>query len=316
MRIILELTENKTRVASLKMRMSVLGSGSGGNATILECGDVCLLIDAGLSAKQLTIRMEKIGVNPDELTGILLTHEHSDHARGLDVLLRKRNIPVYANAMTKEALQWGMKSEVQWKVFNTGQDFVLEGLSVHPFPIPHDAAEPVGFTLEKDAVKFGLVTDVGYVTQAMRMHLKAADALFVESNYDEELLEADTKRPWSTKQRISSRHGHLSNTQAGELIADVGCGRLGHVVLGHLSGDCHCPIVATRTVNDLLCSEGLTDVNVFCANQSDPTEWVEFGVVVEKVVEETVTAPKVAAVKVEEIQLAPVDGKLLQVDLF
>lgn len=100
--------------------MAVLGSGSGGNATILECGKTRLLLDAGLSAKQLIIRMVAIGVDPDSLTGVLLTHEHSDHARGLDVLLRKRKIPVYANAMTKEALEWGMKSEVLWKIFNTG----------------------------------------------------------------------------------------------------------------------------------------------------------------------------------------------------
>jgi phosphoribosyl 1,2-cyclic phosphodiesterase len=259
------------------MRMAVLGSGSGGNATVLECGNTRLLVDAGLSAKQLTQRLKLLGVNPDSLTGILLTHEHSDHARGLDVLLRKRNIPVYANAMTKEALQWGMKSEVQWKVFHTGQDFELEQFSVHPFPIPHDAAEPVGFTLTAASTKFGLVTDVGYITQAMRMHLRESDALFVESNYDEELLEADTKRPWSTKQRIASRHGHLSNTQAGELIADVGCERLAHVVLGHLSGDCNCPKVATQTVSDLLNTGGLSQVNVFCAQQDAPTEWVEFG---------------------------------------
>ena len=236
-----------------------------------------MLLDAGLSAKQLTLRMENIGVDPDSLTGILLTHEHSDHARGLDVLLRKRKIPVYANAMTKEALQWGMKSEVQWKVFHTGQEFKLGDLTVYPFPIPHDAAEPVGFTVLGGSTKFGLVTDVGYVTQAMRMHLRETQALFVEANYDEELLEADTKRPWSTKQRISSRHGHLSNTQAGELIADVGCERLGHVVLGHLSGDCNCPKIAANTVSELLESGGLNQVNVFCASQHEPTEWVEFG---------------------------------------
>lgn len=257
--------------------MAVLGSGSGGNATVLECGKTRLLLDAGLSAKQLTDRLAAIGVDPESLSGVLLTHEHSDHARGLDVLLRKRDIPVYANAMTKEALQWGMKSNVTWKVFNTGQDFALGPLTVHPFPIPHDAAEPVGFTLQCSETKFGLVTDVGYITQAMRMHLRSSDALFVESNYDEGLLEADTKRPWATKQRIASRHGHLSNTQAGELIADVGSERLKHVVLGHLSGDCNCPTVASNTVKGQVSAAGLTQVNVLCASQVDPTEWVEFG---------------------------------------
>jgi len=267
-------------VAGVKMRMAVLGSGSGGNATILECGDVRVLLDAGLSAKQLVLRLNKLDVDPDGLSGIILTHEHSDHARGMDVFLRNRRIPVYANAMTREALQWGCKSEIDWKVFHTGEAFDVCDLSVYPFPIPHDAAEPVGFVVEGGATKFGLVTDVGYVTQAMRVHLKGSDALFVEANYDEELLEADTKRPWSTKQRIASRHGHLSNTQAGELIADVGCERLSGVVLGHLSGDCNCPIVAGRTVRSLLESKGLGGVNIQCAEQHEPTGWVEFGEVV------------------------------------
>lgn len=255
--------------------MAVLGSGSGGNATVVEFGGVRILLDAGLSAKQLTERLLTVGVDPDSLNGILLTHEHSDHARGLDVLLRKRKVPVYANAMTKEALQWGMKSDVEWKIFHTGQDFELEGVRVHAFPIPHDAAEPVGFTLDASGVKFGLVTDVGYITQAMRMHLRGADALFVESNYDEGLLEADTKRPWSTKQRIASRHGHLSNTQAGELIVDVGCERLKYVVLGHLSSDCNCPNVAKQTVGGMLEASGLGAVDVQCAQQSAPTAWCE-----------------------------------------
>lgn len=259
------------------MRMVVLGSGSGGNATLLQCGVKTLLIDAGLSAKQLVLRMERVGVDPEALDGILLTHEHSDHTRGLDVFLRKRNVPVYANAMTKEALQWGLKSTVQWKVFSTGQAFHIDTIEVYPFAIPHDAAEPVGFTLVADETKFGLVTDVGYTTQSMRMHLKEAHAIFVESNYDEGLLEADTKRPWSTKQRIASRHGHLSNVQAGELMAEVASTRLAHVVLGHLSSDCNTPEVAKKAVLKALNEQHFFDVEVYCASQNEPTDWIEFG---------------------------------------
>lgn len=262
----------------VRMRMAVLGSGSGGNATVIESGNTRILIDAGLSAKQLVSRLELLGVDPDRLDGIVLTHEHSDHARGVDVFLRKRRIPVYANALTKEALEWNLKSEIEWKVFQTGQAFGLGCLNVHSFPIPHDAAEPVGFVVQHGETRFGLVTDVGYVTQSMRMHLKGSHAIFVESNYDEEMLEADTKRPWSTKQRISSRHGHLSNTQAGEFIADVGCGKLEGVVLGHLSGDCNCPDLARKTIEGLLSSGGLQHVKVQCAQQDTPTEWVEFGI--------------------------------------
>lgn len=257
------------------MQVSVLGSGSGGNVTVVRCASGDYLIDVGLSAKQVVLRLEQMEVDPDALAGIFLTHEHSDHARGLDVFLRKRSIPVYANALTKESLEHGMKSEVKWKVFQTGQAFDVADLTVTAFPIPHDAAEPVGFVLENAQARFGLVTDVGYITQSMRVHLKGADALFVEANYDEELLEADTKRPWATKQRISSRHGHLSNTQAGELIADVGCEKLRYVLLGHLSSDCNNAKVATETIQPMIHSLDVQDL--VCASQAEPTEWVTFG---------------------------------------
>ncbi len=279
------------------MKVSVLGSGSGGNATVISCASGVYLIDVGLSAKQIVLRLEQRGIDPDTLAGIFLTHEHSDHARGLDVFMRKRDIPVYANALTKEALEYGMKSEIRWKVFQTGQPFEISGISITAFPIPHDAAEPVGFVLENSTARFGLVTDVGYITQSMRVHLKGSDALFIEANYDEELLEADTKRPWATKQRIASRHGHLSNTQAGELIADIGCEKLSCVLLGHLSSDCNNAEVATNTIQPLLSALSVSDL--ICADQHQPTEWYEFG---NKPVIENV------------ISLMP--GELSQADLF
>lgn len=279
------------------MKVSVLGSGSGGNATVISCASGVYLIDVGLSAKQIVLRLEQRGIDPDTLAGIFLTHEHSDHARGLDVFMRKRDIPVYANALTKEALEYGMKSDIRWKVFQTGQRFEISGISITAFPIPHDAAEPVGFVLENSTARFGLVTDVGYITQSMRVHLKGSDALFIEANYDEELLEADTKRPWATKQRIASRHGHLSNTQAGELIADIGCEKLSCVLLGHLSSDCNNAEVATNTIQPLLSALSVSDL--ICADQHQPTEWYEFG---NKPVIENV------------ISLMP--GELSQADLF
>ncbi len=123
----------------------------------------------------------------------------------------------------------------------------------------------------------GFVSDSGHVTPAILDRLRQVQVLFVEANYDDDMLEADKRRPWSTKQRIASRHGHLSNTQAGELITDVGCEKLAHVVLGHLSGDCNCPKVAAKTVSGLLEGGGLTEVQVLCANQQEPTAWLEFG---------------------------------------
>ena len=255
--------------------MAVLGSGSGGNATLIRCGETVVLVDAGLSAKQLVLRMEKLGVSVDQLDGILLTHEHSDHARGIDVLLRKHQVPVYANALTREALSYKMKSAVSWQVFRSGQDFALGDLNVQTFRIPHDAAEPVGFVLEGARVRVSLVSDVGHVTHLMRESLRGCDGIFVEANYDPALLEQDTKRPWATKQRIASRHGHLSNAQTAELLGEVACEKLKVVMLGHLSSDCNCPDKAARVVSERLVGCGLTNVAVHCAHQDEPTEWVE-----------------------------------------
>ena len=257
------------------IRMAVLGSGSGGNATLIRCGNTHLLVDAGLSAKQLVLRMESLGVAPEQLDGILLTHEHSDHARGVDVLLRKREIPVYANALTREALSYKMKSAVPWRVFRSGQDFELGDFRVQAFRIPHDAAEPVGFVLEGADTRLSMVSDVGHVTHLMRENLKGCDGIYVEANYDPGLLEQDTKRPWATKQRIASRHGHLSNEQTAELLGEVACEKLKVVMLSHLSSDCNCPKMATRVIGERLSGCGLKDVAIQCAHQHEPTDWVE-----------------------------------------
>lgn len=257
------------------MRMAVLGSGSGGNATLVQCGSTLILVDAGLSAKQLVLRMEKLGVQPEQLNAILLTHEHSDHARGIDVLLRQREIPVYANALTREALSYKMKSTIPWRVFHSGQDFDLGELSIQAFKIPHDAAEPVGFVLNGADTKLSLLSDVGHVTHVIREHLKDSHAIYVEANYDEHLLEIDTKRPWATKQRIASRHGHLSNNQTATLLSEVACKKLGHVMLSHLSSDCNCPDIATRIISESLNQQGLDQVKVQCAEQHQPTAWIK-----------------------------------------
>ena len=258
------------------MRMAVLGSGSGGNATLVRCGSTIILVDAGLSAKQLVLRMAALGVQPEQLDAILLTHEHSDHARGVDVLLRNLSIPVYANALTREALSYKMKSEIPWRIFRSGQSFDLGDLSIEAFKIPHDAAEPVGFTINGLNTKLGMLSDVGHVTQLIRDQLKESHAIYVEANYDEHLLEMDTKRPWSTKQRISSRHGHLSNKQTATLLNEVASKKLSHVMLCHLSSDCNCPELATKTISESLKNEGYDEVQVQCAEQDQPTKWVEF----------------------------------------
>ncbi|MFT5466454.1 MAG: phosphoribosyl 1,2-cyclic phosphodiesterase [Verrucomicrobiales bacterium] len=252
------------------LQFSVLGSGSGGNSAVARTEQSCVLIDAGLSAKQLVLRLEKIGVDPDEIDGILLTHEHGDHTRGMDVFLRQREIPVYCNVRTREVLARGdLRSKIEWKLFDSGDAFEIGDLGIQSFYVPHDAVEPMGYVVRNGQGALGVLSDVGHVTNLARDHLQGIDTLYVEANYDEVMLQNDVKRPWSTKQRISSRHGHLSNTQAAELVVAVAHSNLHRIVLGHLSGDCNSPEVAERTVRQQLLAAGVDHVDVCCAMQNE-----------------------------------------------
>jgi phosphoribosyl 1,2-cyclic phosphodiesterase len=226
------------------MRLAVLGSGSSGNSAVVEIGGVRLLVDAGLSAKQLTDRAKGLGIDLKSIDGILLTHEHGDHIRGLRVLLKQAPVPVYATAATAHVVRETGIANATWKIFEAGQTFRIGEVEIEAFAIQHDAVDPVGFVMAHATYRLGLLSDAGFVTRGMVERLRGVHGLFVEANYDDALLEADTKRPWSTKQRISSRHGHLSNAQAAELVAELAHPGLRRVVLGHLSRDCNTPDVA------------------------------------------------------------------------
>ena len=260
------------------MKVAVLGSGSGGNSAVVKAGDTTILVDAGLSARQLSRRLGKVGVDPDSLDGILLTHEHRDHTCGLEVFLRNRSIPVYTTALTRESLGDRLEGEVDWHIFQQGQVFKVGEVAVEAFSLPHDAVDPVGFVCRTDDAGIGVATDFGFVTNLVRNRLQGVQALFVEANYDEKLLDADTKRPWSIKQRISSRHGHLSNGQTAELVDDLLDHGLRTVILGHLSGDCNCPDLAMSTIRETGSEKGMhKDFSVYVASQSEPTSWIEVG---------------------------------------
>lgn len=259
------------------VRLTVLGSGSSGNCAVVSTGRTTLLVDAGLSAKQICVRLEAAGYTLDQLDGILLTHEHQDHTNGLEVLSSKRTLPLYATALTRETLQGSLKFRTppSWRLMTTGSAFDFQDLRIECFPVPHDAVDPVGFVIADEESRLGLLSDVGFVTNLIKDRLKAADSLFVEANYDAQLLEADTKRPWATKQRISSRHGHLSNDQAAELIESVAHAGLHHVVLGHLSDDCNDPDRAAQRVQESLHRVGIKDTKVQCAQRRCLTPTIE-----------------------------------------
>jgi phosphoribosyl 1,2-cyclic phosphodiesterase len=251
------------------VRFIVLGSGSGGNAAVVEAGGVRLLVDAGLSAKQLVDRMKASGVEPASLRGVLLTHEHGDHIRGLRVLMKSLAVPVYATPATSLVVRDGGVDTATWKIFESGAGFQLDGLAIQSFAVPHDAVEPVGFVFRHEEKSLGLLSDTGHVTRLITERLRGVQALFVEANYDDELLEADMKRPWSTKQRISSRHGHLSNAQTTALVAELVPAGLRRVVLGHLSRDCNHPDKAVSALRS-----GVPDLaEIACAPQDECCGW-------------------------------------------
>ena len=235
---------------------------------MLDHGQGCLLVDAGLSAKQLILRMRELGVEPEELSGILITHEHGDHVKGLEVFARKFEVPVYATALTQEVLMRKVTSVRQWKLFAAGQGFDCGGVSVESFAIPHDAVDPVGFKFTFREEKAAVVTDLGHANARLIERLRGVTAMVLEANYCDQMLEDDEVRPWSLKQRISSRHGHLSNDQACELVRELQASGLERVVLGHLSRDCNTAAVAGKVFEVL----GLKEVRV--ASQTVVTDWM------------------------------------------
>lgn len=259
------------------LRLTILGSGSSGNCAVVSADGTTLLLDAGLSAKQIVLRLEMAGFSIDALDGVLLTHEHSDHCRGLEILCRKKNIPLFCTALTQESLAGSLafRSAPQWRLMQTGCTFEFRGLRIESFPVPHDAVDPVGFVIQDEESRLGVLSDVGYVTNLIKDRLRGSHSLFIEANYDERLLEADTKRPWATKQRISSRHGHLSNDQVAELVGEVAHDGLHHIVLGHLSEDCNDPDVAVRRVREALHSKGVNGASVWCADRRQPSRTIE-----------------------------------------
>lgn len=253
------------------MRFSVLGSGSAGNAVLFgDRNEDYWLFDVGLSAKQITNRLAQLEVCPSKIKGIFLSHEHRDHVSGLPVFLKKHPTPVYTTELTREYLTSQLKFEADWNSFEAGQDFSVDSLSMKALRVPHDATDPVGYIFENQGRKAAVITDLGYVSDSLAESLKGVEMMYLESNYDPDLLEQDRKRPWSIKQRISSRHGHLSNLQASELIKQLQPHGLHKVALGHLSKDCNHP----ECIIDLM--EKLpVGIDFEISSQKEVTQWLE-----------------------------------------
>ena len=255
-------------------RFTVLGSGSGGNASYLETEQTRLLIDAGLSGRQIRLRLAQLGRSPETLDGILLTHEHTDHTQGLKALCAKLEIPVYCNRLTADELRFKMETRLDIRQFVTGEPFEIGDVVAETFPVPHDAQDPVGFHVKTADGGVGVLTDLGQATRLVLERVRGVSALFIEANYDLNLLQEDTRRPWAIKQRIMSRHGHLANTAAAEAVETLANGTLRHVTLGHLSRDCNTPEIAREAVAAKLGQAGIDSIRIDVSTQAEPTETV------------------------------------------
>ena len=252
----------------------MLGSGSAGNSALVATGHCKILVDGGLSARQLVLRLGQCGVTPEQLDGVLLTHEHGDHVCGLEVLCRKFDLPIYCNALTAEAIRCDRlfnraAATTNWRIFRTGSEFSICDVTVQTFPVPHDAVDPLGFVFHAGSSGLGFITDLGYATKMVIERLRKVQTLVIETNHDEKLLQNDSHRPWPVKQRIQSRHGHLSNTAAVNVIEELLLGNIERIVLGHLSRDCNTPELALGAVHASLAKCGRIDVEVHCASQSE-----------------------------------------------
>lgn len=243
------------------LEITILASGSSGNSALVRTETASFLIDAGLSTKELTLRLAGCGVEPRDLCAILVTHEHGDHIKGLAQWSKKHATPIFCNRQTSAILREKVVDFTGWKLFESGAEFTLEGVSVRSFLIPHDAVEPVGFVIRSGGNSFGFLTDLGHATTLVTESMRGVDGLLIEANYDEALLQQDTKRPWPTKQRIQSRHGHLSNAAAAEAVTQIRHDGLGHILLGHLSRDCNSEQLALGAMTSSL---GQSSINLFC----------------------------------------------------
>jgi len=277
----------------VSVKFTILGSGSSGNCAYVETENCRVLVDAGFSPRQIRARLASIGRAPENLTAILITHEHSDHIAGLLGIADKFQIPVYCNRDTQDATIWTFKnkwskktnlaletadtfkSKINWQLFTTGASFEIADILVETFSIPHDAQDPVGFLLRTASGNIGFATDLGHTTKLVLDRIRAANVLVLESNHDVKMLQDCPRRAWPLKQRILGRHGHLSNVAAAEAAAQIMSAELKYLYLAHLSRECNKPELAQHVMAEQLHHIGATHVRLHLAAQDVPCETLE-----------------------------------------
>jgi phosphoribosyl 1,2-cyclic phosphodiesterase len=256
--------------------VSMLASGSHGNCALISSTQTRILLDAGISCRETFKRMKLLGENPQSISAILITHEHSDHIYGLATLAKKLRVPVFMTGATHAA--WARAMRVvngerprieKLEKFESGHRFQIGDIEIRPFTIPHDAADPVGFTFRAEGIKASFATDLGYLPVNVRDHLRGSDILVMESNHDVEMLRGGPY-PWSVKQRVASNVGHLSNEKLADFFTGDYDNSAAFVVLAHLSEQNNHPEIARREAEKALGERGgLFQNRVLVATQSE-----------------------------------------------
>ena len=280
----------------MTVKFTILGSGSAGNCAYIETAEARILVDAGFSPLQIRKRLATLGKTPENLSAILVTHEHSDHIAGILGLADKFQIPVFCNRGTQDGTIWAMKAKwdskkkpafagadgtahlkakIDWRLFETGASFEIGDVGIETFSIPHDAQDPVGFILRTAGGVIGFATDLGHVTKLVLERIRAANVLVLESNHDVKMLQDCPRRSWALKQRILGRHGHISNATAADTVAQVMSAGLKQLYLAHLSRECNKPELAQHVMAEQLHHIGAKHVHLQIAAQDVPCKTLE-----------------------------------------
>lgn len=264
------------------MRICILASGSSGNATLIVASGARVLIDCGLSARETIRRIQAVGEDPYRLDAVVVTHEHGDHARGLVSLSKELPARVYISSAALDACNLGEKAKFirRGEAISSSQDFEIGAFHFSPFAVPHDAADPMAFTIEANGAKMGIAVDLGHINALAAERFRGCDALIIEANHEVEMLRACTFYPWALKQRIMGRHGHTSNDEMARFLREDFDGKAEHIVLAHLSRNTNHPAVARlAAVQALEARSPLFSANaekrVRIASYNGPSDWIE-----------------------------------------
>lgn len=253
----------------MSVRVCVLGSGSKGNSTWVATERARVLIDAGFSRRETYARLASVGERPETCDALVISHEHIDHVNGLRRIALDLRRPVYINRATRAAMEWDAKIEA-CEYIEAGSKFTVGDIEISPFSIPHDAADPLAFTVETQGIKIAVVTDLGYIPAMIKHHLRGTNCLIFESNHDLDMLKIGPY-PWHIKQRVMSRHGHLSNLATAEFLSDEYDGASQVLVLAHLSEINNHPELARLSASEAL-ERRCAQTELHLASQTSPTK--------------------------------------------